>query len=348
MVPAPSASPAWTGRSSHHPCLARPMASRCSTSASAPKLGRLISRVRRATCRRRQPSCSADHCRGESAATARRCPHGDAIDGDHARSSACCADHVGLLDRDVSLIVPMRIDRRPSGSSSVTSKLHRRSTRLKPGRNRAGDGRRHAPDVHRARRFRLPRSALAMFEKARITPEIRSMKDDLVGERPTRARWAPSRSCSTIACANVANLLLVRAESRRRAGGRAALGADSRRIVRELLMESMTLAVAGGVVGLGLAFAAVRLLVALEPGNLPRLGDITVDLPVLTSPSPCRCCRACCSASFRRSSRPARSLRRRCGPAGGPRAPARSASAPATCSSSLRSRWPWCSWSARG
>jgi predicted permease len=85
-----------------------------------------------------------------------------------------------------------------------------------------------------------------------------------------------------IACANVANLLLVRAESRQQElAVRAALGADSRRIVGELLMESMTLAVAGGVVGLGLAFAAVRLLVTLEPGNLPRLQDITVDLPVL-------------------------------------------------------------------
>jgi putative ABC transport system permease protein len=85
-----------------------------------------------------------------------------------------------------------------------------------------------------------------------------------------------------IACANVANLLLVRAESRQQELAiRAALGADSRRIARELLMESVTLGILGGVVGLALAFGAVRLLVALAPGNLPRLQDITLDIPVL-------------------------------------------------------------------
>ena len=49
------------------------------------------------------------------------------------------------------------------------------------------------------------------------------------------------------------------------------MGASTGRIVRELLMESLTLALVGGAVGLGLAFAAVRLLVTLAPGNLPRL-----------------------------------------------------------------------------
>ena len=85
-----------------------------------------------------------------------------------------------------------------------------------------------------------------------------------------------------IACANVANLLLVRAESRQQELAiRAALGAGSRRIARELLLESATLGIMGGIVGLGLAFGALRLLVALAPGNLPRLEGIGVDLPVL-------------------------------------------------------------------
>ena len=85
-----------------------------------------------------------------------------------------------------------------------------------------------------------------------------------------------------IACANVANLLLVRAESRQQELAiRAALGAGTGRIARELLLESVSLAVLGGVVGLGLAFGALRLLVALAPGNLPRIDDIGLDVPVL-------------------------------------------------------------------
>ena len=85
-----------------------------------------------------------------------------------------------------------------------------------------------------------------------------------------------------IACANVANLLLVRAESRQQELAiRAALGAGSKRIARELLLESVTLGILGGVVGLALAFGALRLLVALAPGNLPRLEDIALDIPVL-------------------------------------------------------------------
>ena len=85
-----------------------------------------------------------------------------------------------------------------------------------------------------------------------------------------------------IACANVANLLLVRAESRQQELAiRAALGAGSGRIARELLLESVTLGILGGIVGLGLAYGALRLLVALAPGNLPRLDDIALDVPVL-------------------------------------------------------------------
>src|SRR5262249_14502817 len=85
-----------------------------------------------------------------------------------------------------------------------------------------------------------------------------------------------------IACANVANLLLVRAEARQQELAiRAALGAGSGRIARELLLESVALGVMGGVVGLALAFGSLRLLVALAPGNIPRLDDIGIDAPVL-------------------------------------------------------------------
>jgi predicted permease len=85
-----------------------------------------------------------------------------------------------------------------------------------------------------------------------------------------------------VACANVANLILVRTEGRQHELSiRAALGAGSGRIARELLTENLVLSFAGGVLGLGFAYASLRLLLAIAPGNLPRLDEITLDVPVL-------------------------------------------------------------------
>lgn len=89
-----------------------------------------------------------------------------------------------------------------------------------------------------------------------------------------------------IACANVANLLLARATARKREfATRAALGAGRAQLIRQLLIESLILSLTGGVCGLILGFAGVRVLLSINPGNIPRIGEdgsgVTLDPNIL-------------------------------------------------------------------
>jgi putative ABC transport system permease protein len=85
-----------------------------------------------------------------------------------------------------------------------------------------------------------------------------------------------------IACCNVASLLLARASGRRREMAiRASVGAGRGRLIRQLLTESVVLSLLGGALGVGLGMAAVRLLLASDPGNLPRMDGVTLDWRVL-------------------------------------------------------------------
>jgi predicted permease len=85
-----------------------------------------------------------------------------------------------------------------------------------------------------------------------------------------------------IACANVASLLLVRATTRQREMAmRAALGAGSRRLLRQLLTESVMLAAIGGAAGTALAWWLLRLFARFHPPDLPRVDHVAIDLPVL-------------------------------------------------------------------
>jgi len=125
-----------------------------------------------------------------------------------------------------------------------------------------------------------PGTSPRVYETWRITPDLRPLKQDVVGS-VTDVLWVVMTTIGLvmlIACANVANLLLVRAEVRQRElSVRAALGASRGRIVRSLLVESVLLGLVGGALGVGLAYAGVRVLLAIGPANLPRLNEIALD-----------------------------------------------------------------------
>jgi predicted permease len=125
---------------------------------------------------------------------------------------------------------------------------------------------------------------LEFLEEAQAAPLLRPLKETIVGDVGD-VLWVLLGTVGIIlliACANVANLLLVRAESRERElAVRAAMGAKRRQVAGQFLQESVLLGLLGGTVGLGLAHAGLRLLVAIAPSDLPRLDEVALDPVVL-------------------------------------------------------------------
>src|SRR5207248_10771364 len=122
-----------------------------------------------------------------------------------------------------------------------------------------------------------PRFRMKLFEDAHIGPNARPLKQDVVGD-VGQVLWVLMGSIGLVclnACANVANLLLVRVEGRRQELAlRAALGAGWGRLAGELMLESVILGLLGGGVRLGLAYATLRVLRLIAPSGLPRIREI--------------------------------------------------------------------------
>src|SRR5579863_1319912 len=120
----------------------------------------------------------------------------------------------------------------------------------------------------------LERYAGHRMDALHLLPAVRPLKEDVVGN-VGQVLWVLLASISIllwIACANVANLLLVRAEGRgQELAIRAALGAGWGHIARALMVESLVLSLAGGLMGLGFAYGGLRVLLAHGPAALPRL-----------------------------------------------------------------------------
>jgi len=126
----------------------------------------------------------------------------------------------------------------------------------------------------------LARRMEASFPAKRrgVTVTAVPLREYLVGATLARALWLLLGAIAfvlAIACANIANLQLARAMARQREMAlRVALGASRGRLLRQLVVESLLLALPGGALGLAVAFATLRAIVALAPSDLPQLGRI--------------------------------------------------------------------------
>jgi len=182
-----------------------------------------------------------------------------------------------------ALFLPMRINR---SEVFIGQFNYQAIARLKPGvtlEQADADVARMIPLV--LQKFPIPPGFTAgMLEEARLGPNLRPLKQDAVGD-VGKVLWVLLGTVGVvllIACANVANLFLVRAEGRQRELAlRIAIGAERSQIAWELLLESALLGIIGGLLGLFLAFAGIRLLLAMRPESIPRLEEISIDPAVL-------------------------------------------------------------------
>lgn len=184
-----------------------------------------------------------------------------------------------FMDQAHDLVVPLRFDR---GDVRLAGYNFQAVARLRPGVTLQAANN----DVARMigielGKFPPPKGmSTKMMEDARLGPNVRLLTDDLLGDIG-RSLWVVMATIGIvllIACANVANLLLVRAEGRaQELAVRAVLGAGQGRLAREMLVESLTLALLGGLTGIGFAVIVVKLVLKLSPTRLPRFDQIAID-----------------------------------------------------------------------
>ena len=199
------------------------------------------------------------------------------------------AEVVGVLEPGVKLLFPPDTNIEPNPDAWVALRVDfvggsrinvflRVIGRLKPG---------VTIDQAQAQVDRLAidlRQQFPIKETSGLHFRVEPMQEDLVaGVRPAiLALMGAVTFVLLIACANVANLLLVRVSRRERElAVRAALGGSKATLIRQMLMESLVIAAAGAVLGTALAWAGIRILLAMAPDTLPRTDAVALDPLVL-------------------------------------------------------------------
>jgi predicted permease len=183
-----------------------------------------------------------------------------------------------VVDHDFDLLVPFAFDR---NKQILAGFAYQGIARLKPGiaiTQADADITRMLP-IWMDSWSNGPGSNSHWYENWRIAPALRPLKQEVIGN-VAGVLWVVMGTIGLvmlIAGMNVVNLLLVRAEARQQELSiRSVLGAGRGQIARALLLESVSLGLMGGVAGIAIAYAGLRLLLSIGPANLPRLNEISL------------------------------------------------------------------------
>jgi predicted permease len=201
------------------------------------------------------------------------------IDGTPTQVVGVLPPNFRFLNERPALVLPFQLNR---AELFVGNFSYYGLARLKPGgsiEQASADIARLIPGI--PDHFPMPPGfSRQMYNEVKLAPNVRPLLRDVVGDIGN-ILWVLLGAVGIVllvACANIANLFLVRAEGRQQElAVRSALGASRWQVIGELLAEAFTLSTGAGLLGLGLAFGGIRLLLALSPSRLPRLDEIALD-----------------------------------------------------------------------